>query len=598
MTDTEKAAMRSDRTALENALKDAGVQQWRGVSCKCPFHECHHFSAGIYVKDGVWKFKCQSAACGVNGDVFDVRAKTLGVDVGEVMKSLGTSNTQAVKLPKLFPSLDAIKGAIRGLEATYIYRNPASNDADLIVFRQVDAAGNKKFLQARQVLGGFTFGKPDGAMPIYNRARVAASDRVLVVEGEKCVHAVHATGCVATTSPGGAGKAKMADWSTLAGKHVYLWPDFDPVDEKSGKRTGYEHMHDVTACLARVTPRPRVFWIDPEQLDLPPKGDVADFLSRYPDADFTMAEKRDLLENEMENATPIIDRSVLSDFIEDVISGRITAIEFPWRILSAETNALMPGAIVLLCGDPGSTKSFAMMQASWHWYTNGVKVAVYELEEPMVHFQRRLLAQIERNGDLTDIGWIKRNPDAARAAVERHRDAINDFMASVWTREDDEPEISLDEIAQWIEDRAAAGAEIIIVDPVTCAAPTRDPWVSDHKFIMRVKGVLRDHQCRVILVTHPKKGRKNGSGLDEVAGGAAFTRFSQTVLWMEKLDTPELLSVRTALGTTTAEVNRRMQLRKTRNARGAGTAIGFRFDHSLTFRELGVIIQDETGGAQ
>jgi hypothetical protein len=126
---------------------------------------------------------------------------------------------------------------------------------------------------------------PPKPWPLYNRTRVAASDTIVVVEGEKCVHALADIGIVATTAPGGAGKAPHADWTPLAEKTVYLWPDADPVNPPkhphAGKRTGIEHMKDVAQQLQALEPPPLVLWLDVDQLGLPPKGDVVEYLDTY-----------------------------------------------------------------------------------------------------------------------------------------------------------------------------------------------------------------------------------------------------------------------------------------------------------------------------
>ena len=68
------------------------------------------------------------------------------------------------------------------------------------------------------------------------------SESVAVAEGEKCVHLLHDVGIVATTSPCGSRKSQYADWTPLAGKAVYLWPDNDG--------NGKKHMEDVEKQLS------------------------------------------------------------------------------------------------------------------------------------------------------------------------------------------------------------------------------------------------------------------------------------------------------------------------------------------------------------
>ncbi|MFZ5534132.1 MAG: AAA family ATPase [Pseudomonadota bacterium] len=64
--------------------------------------------------------------------------------------------------------------------------------------------------------------------PLYNLPAIAASDAVVLVEGEKCADALMQLGIVATTAMGGAATAiDKTDWTPLVGKTVAVWPDHD-----------------------------------------------------------------------------------------------------------------------------------------------------------------------------------------------------------------------------------------------------------------------------------------------------------------------------------------------------------------------------------
>ncbi|WP_408951577.1 phage/plasmid primase, P4 family [Lysobacter sp. Hz 25] len=64
--------------------------------------------------------------------------------------------------------------------------------------------------------------------PLYNQPGVAASNEVVLVEGEKSADALIARGTCATTSMNGANAPiDKTDWSPLCGKHVLIWPDKD-----------------------------------------------------------------------------------------------------------------------------------------------------------------------------------------------------------------------------------------------------------------------------------------------------------------------------------------------------------------------------------
>ena len=102
--------------------------------------------------------------------------------------------------------------------------------------------------------------------PLYNLPAVAASDAVVLVEGEKCADALMQVGIVATTAMGGAATAiDKTDWTPLAGKTVAVWPDHDEAGARYADAVIPKLLH-VGAKVRRVTVPP----------DSPKKWDAAD----------------------------------------------------------------------------------------------------------------------------------------------------------------------------------------------------------------------------------------------------------------------------------------------------------------------------------
>lgn len=583
MIEAEKDLLRGQKQPLLDALRDAGANVDRPNAMRCPFHQDDHPSSGVYEgDDGVWRFKCQSAGCGFGGDVFDVKARASNRSPGDVLKELRPPPTPSrngtAKATQVYPTLDALNASFSGLQATYVYTDPASGEPELVVVRYTKD-GKKSFLPCHRGEGGFVKGAPPKPWPIYNRSRVAAAETVVVVEGEKCVHALTDAGIVATTNPSGAGKADHADWSPLAGKRVYLWPDNDASDEK-GRRTGIEHMRQVATILEGLSPAPEVYWIDCDLLNLPPKGDAVEFIELY---------GGDKVAPMLELFEPMGADKELETLIEDTIAGKRRAIPWPWELVSRTTNALLPGTVTCICGDPGSTKSFLVLEAAAHWHQSGVPCAVFELEEDRPYHANRLLAQLAGNSGLAVSEWIASNPELSRHALQQHRQFIRSFGRCITSAPD--KNVTLDELSKWVQERAAKGARVIVIDPITAAA-TEKPWVEDLKFLMEVKAVAVRFGCSIILVTHPKKGSKQSS-LHDMAGGAAYQRFSQTVIWVQRFDKSRYMKIRTEYGSKSVRINRVVQLYKTRNGMGAGLQIGFFFDGgTLRSEERGVILGD------
>lgn len=586
--DTDAKIERQDREALIEALTQAGATV-KGNTGTCPWHEDRHPSGSIHRReDGAWAFKCH--VCKINEDVHGVRLRN---GQPRTMTRREAKPTEP-KAKKVYPTVEALVSSVSFIGETdggpYVYTNPDTKRPDMIVVRLRDAEGKKTFLQASSADGaGFKLEAPSKPWPLYNRTRLRQADAVVVVEGEKCVHALTRAGVVATTSPGGAGKAAHADWRPLAGKRVYLWPDADPVDPKTGQRTGLEHMREVASVLERIEPAPEILWIDPDLLGLPPKGDAVDWLEAYA-SDGTQDSMRRAVGCILEVAQPMGAARDLEQLLEDTIAGRRKAVPWPWPAIGRLSKALLPGTVTCLCGDPGSTKSLLLLEAAAYWHRNREKVALYELEDDRAFHLNRVLAQLEDNSDLTDDEWVRTHADETRAALERQRSFISGFGSCVHTAPD--AQVSLEALAAWVRARCVEGCRIIAIDPITAATASDKPWLDDLRFLMSAKSIIRQYGASLILVTHPRKGNRTTSSLSDLAGGAAFPRFAHTVFWIE----PHAKRVNTLIATEHGDfsslINRTIRIRKARNGAGGGLSLGYDFDgKSLRFAEQGVVVE-------
>jgi len=113
---------------------------------------------------------------------------------------------------------------------------------------------------------------PEGA-PLYRLHKLGQypSDLVYLVEGEFCADCLEGMGFISTTWPGGALAVGRVDFRPLAGRWVVLWPDND--------ENGFRAMREAADRLRRLGAR--VVVLDVAALDLPPKGDVVDWLARF-----------------------------------------------------------------------------------------------------------------------------------------------------------------------------------------------------------------------------------------------------------------------------------------------------------------------------
>lgn len=581
------------RDELVAELTAAGAMV-RGNAVQCPFHDDKHASGHLTVNDqGKWRYKCHAPGCSAATDkamdLWDVRAKLTGKPLDQVLAEAAAafSGRQPERNPVKTYTLDDFRHW-NGVEEVNEYTNPDTGEVEFVTVRYVKRGETKKsFAQAvPHGDGRFAFGNPPrGKWPLFNRTRVRNAESVLVVEGEKCVRALHAIGIVATTAPGGAGeaegggtKARYADWSPLAGKTVYLWPDND------ANGGGQAYMDDVATILHGLDNTPSVYLCDIEPLCLPNKGDVVDYLESLADdrIDF-----RRLAVNDVLGDAKAVGGSAFDRYIRDVAAGKYRVLKTGFRDLDYLSKALMAGTVTIVCGSGGSGKSFWVIQVVAVLTRNGHKVAIYELEDRKATHMSRLAAQEAGDPRVLDPDWAEENI----STLEEYRQAHKDVLDAVDKHMDEGPAMppSYEEILAWVRAKSDAGYPVIVIDPITAMKCADQPWAADQDFLMRAKAIVRDSGARLVLVTHPKSGTKKPS-MDALAGGMAYNRFPHTILWLEFMAKTEKLEI-DYIGLQ--EVNRKLHMVKTRNGPGMGLTLGCMFlkGTSLKLEEKGVLAQ-------
>lgn len=196
-----------------------------------------------------------------------------GCDTDAICSALG------MEVTALFPPKEEhvpLRKPSRGpgdLEDTYDY----VDEHGFLVFqvlRYRDSEGKKTFRQRQPDGDGWSWSTSGLEKPLYRLPEVlaaAASNQiVVVVEGEKDVHAVEAAGYVATTNPGGAGGPNQQKWlpahsDALIGARVVIVADND--------EPGLRHAYAVAAELQQRS--------IPVKLRRPPEPhkDIADLLA-------------------------------------------------------------------------------------------------------------------------------------------------------------------------------------------------------------------------------------------------------------------------------------------------------------------------------
>ena len=133
----------------------------------------------------------------------------------------------------------------------------------------------KTFCTMHAVKNGWRLGDPPGKWPPHNLPAVLASkDTVFIPEGPKSVEAAASIGLTATTSAYGKDNSKKTDWTPLHGRDVVILPDNDP--DGGGMKYAEavaELVHAAGARSIKIVELP----------DLPPKGDLVDFIAARAD---------------------------------------------------------------------------------------------------------------------------------------------------------------------------------------------------------------------------------------------------------------------------------------------------------------------------
>lgn len=568
----------------------AGASNTNRRTVRCPFHEDKHPSGEIkQAASGYWYFYCY--VCDISDDVWALKARVSGMDVSDVLKDANPFVPRPLKAAKpkeSFATIEDLVAAFRNrnphdtIEETNAYTDPATGLADFYTLRIVPYGDPKKtFRQVSKDERGWQWSGLTGRLPLFNRGRIAVCDRVLIVEGEKCVRAVTRIGMsnlAATTSPGGAIAGSKADWSPLAGKKCYIWRDNDDP--------GKQYEADVVEALMRLEPAAQVYRIQIEELGLDAKGDVANYLD---DEAMTNAEKVASLELVLHDAEPLNVTSALEQRFVKIMSGEFRAIAFPQKTQTSNySKAVMPGCLTTICGEPGSGKSFLILEDFWRWSVQkGESVRLLMLEDDSAFHQQRTLAQMSGHADILDPDFVLYNQEFVKQTFDHYREPLERFARQLETSD---AQMGLMDIAAWVVAHAEAGVRIIGVDPITAAKASDKPWIDDQKFLFEVKPALERTGASLILTTHPRIGQAGKPSLSGMAGGASYPRFSQCVFWLRNLETAQESRVHDGYMRKTVKHKQILQIRKARNGKGQGRNIAINLNfQNLCFDELGAI---------
>jgi hypothetical protein len=484
---------------------------------------------------------------------------------------------------------DLAQNAGGTLEACYDYVEQAGAPPIMVVLRialpqqRTNGKPEKTFRQISPSRAGWVAKAPPAPWPLYRLPEIINASTVVVVEGEKACDALWGIGIVATTTPGGALRASQCDLTPLDGKQVILWPDHDDK--------GRQHMAEIQRLLCDLQHPPRITMVDPNAMpvEMPRKGDAVEFINAIA-GDASVRKSAVLAMIRAMSGTGAIDD--LQMRIEDQAQGRFVALPLPWPMLHTASQALLPGTVTLLCGGPGAAKSFMALHIALHAHQHSIPVALLELEETHAFYQQRILAMLAKFSGLMRPDYVRANAEQVRQILQQFRGQLISFNPHLFVI----PSMRLHDVIAWIEAQCRAGYRLIMVDPITVAdAGGLKPWEADAMLMRSITPMLNRYGAALILVTHPGKitNSKGGTApnLNDLAGGAAYQRMAQCILWLQNVDQGEGMVETERHGTMSATFNRRVMVLKTRNGAGMGQKFAFSFrGDDFQFIEVGKVI--------
>jgi len=326
---------------------------------RCPAHDDHKPSLGVWLGDNGAIIICCQAGC----EKESILAR-LGLGWGD-----------------LFP--EKANGS-NGNRSQIVDRYPYVDEAGVLLFEvcRLDPKSFRQRVPDKTQPSGWTWRLGDTRRVIYRLPQVlaaaAAGETVLVVEGERDVHAAEALGMTATTCPGGAGKWRPEFTEALRGADVVVVADRDAP--------GRSHARTVAEAVGKVT---TVHCAEP----LTGK-DLADHLA----AGHTL-EELDLVEDrwragppEVEADEPLVHPSLQPVDLSPVLDGS-TVQPMPDLLHRDDGAALLyPGTINSVHGDSGAGKGWVVCHTIVQNALRGRRTLILDFEDTAHSLTARLTA--------------------------------------------------------------------------------------------------------------------------------------------------------------------------------------------------------------
>jgi hypothetical protein len=278
--------------------------------------------------------------------------------------------------------------------------------------------------------------------------------------------------------------------------------------------------------------------------------------------------------------------------LAQISEGIINVVPWPFSTLSDLCPSLVPGFVTVVAGSPGATKSFMMLQCINWWIMRERKVSCLMLEGERSWHLQRLLAQLEKDPNLTSPFYISDHIAEVEEAEERHRERVGLVADAIDIPSSKQISFTYYDVMEWMTCRARQGSRIIIIDPITKADRQGPPWEEDLKMVSFANQLAQQARCSIIIVSHPKKDNAM-PGFESLAGGAAMSRHVQALIWLSAFETKKMW-VKGCCGRYETEANRVMHLLKVTDGRGQYKSIVCHFNpETLMLEEKGLKVKED-----
>lgn len=450
---------------LQGAKKSAG-----GWIAKCPAHDDKIQSLKVdRGSDGRALLKCH-AGCSVEDILY-----RLSLSKGDLFKREGAR--------------------MHDIAEIYNYRDKAGN----LLF-QVCRTADKQFPQRHPNGAGKWVWGLEGIERVPYRLpellEAPSTMPVFIVEGEKDADRLWKAGLPATTNPGGAGKWRSEYNHWLSGRSVVILPDND----EPGRRHAQHVAHSLwgTAKRIKIAALP----------DLPPKGDVSDWLEagRSPDALIEYCTGVPNLEEQEGQADEEPEERADPPKFKCMADVRAEPIDWLWP------GFLARGKFGLWEGDPGIGKTFALLAAGTALTRGWALPGMGAGGEP----SNVMLLTME--DDLSD---------TIRPRLDRMEADVSRFYAYDEMLQFDEAGL-----ADLSVEMARIRPSLLIVDPIMAYIPGRVDIYKPNQ-IRQITNPLRmlarAHGCAIVGIRHLTKGQKDRA-IYRGSGGMDFVGASRLVV--------------------------------------------------------------------